>query len=334
MTIYVPQFDSSPLPLTLGSPLRVPSYAYTNWGIHGDEQDLMYASEEAYRVEWEHGSPKQMQYVTDAITRAGYFDFPQILRTSNAKAVSRVVKGIPGKFSITDVGAGLSTVDIFDELDENDKDRVYLVLLEPAEEKVENAASLLGQRGLKRDRDYKVIVARDLDMKDYLEPESQNVMSYVATLHHHAYLDIPLSLVYRTLKHDGFLTSADWHNSMWEHPAKVLYMLRKLGVNKRYLDEFTRAYPKSLEVVDFDNDELVRNANQQIMDFWVAWADVRRVAVRKNEFEERDDIWMLEGHRPVERYLECMERVGFHIKETSSLLPDSRLLMQVVAHKR
>lgn len=173
MKFYIPYFDQSNLSrylITLGSPIGVPSYAFRNWRITGNELRLRSMSEKRYESEWKAGSPRQMQYVSDAIKEAGYADFPNMIRNETAKKVSELMKNYIGRTSILDVGAGLSTVKIFDGLDENDKDRVHLTLLEPSEERVENAAKELDKRGLKRDKNYRVIVGKDLEIPEYLEP--------------------------------------------------------------------------------------------------------------------------------------------------------------------
>lgn len=337
MTVYIPHFDQSNISkylITLGSPIGVPSYAFPNWRITGDELRLRAMSEERYESEWKSGSPRQMQYVSDAINEAGYTDFPQMLRIKIAEKISQLMKKYEGKVNVLDVGAGLSTVAIFDGLDGNDKDRIHLTLLEPSEERVENAAKELNKRGLHHDKNYRVIVGKDLDIPLYLYPESQNIVTAVATIHHHAYLDRPFRVIYDSLTKDGNFITADWHNSMWEHPYRVYEFLREFDWpgKEHNLKKFEKAYLTDKEKSP-ELSIIEERTNEMIRDFWRGWIKVRRNAIEKGEFDSRDDIWLLEGHRPVERYLEEMKNTGFKIEEVHQILPDNRLLMMTVGNK-
>jgi SAM-dependent methyltransferase len=312
----------------------VPSYAFRNWGITGDELKLRSMSEERYESEWKTGSPRQMQYVSDAIKESGYANFPQMLRDETAKKVSELMPKYEGMVSILDVGAGLSTVKIFDGLDGNDKDRVYLILLEPSEERVENAAKELDKRGLKRDKNYRVIVGKDLEIPKYLGLESQNIVTAVATIHHHAYLDMPFRVIYDVLGKDGHFITADWHNSMWENPHRVYEFLQEFDWSGKDQDmkKFEEAYLIDTEKPQALND-MEERTNEMIKEFWRGWIRVRKCAIEKGEFEPRDDIWLLEGHRPYERYTEEMIRIGFRLDGVHQILSDNKLLMRLTGKK-
>jgi SAM-dependent methyltransferase len=337
MEVYIPNFDQSNLEkhlITLGSPIGVPSYAFRNWGITGDELKLRSMSEERYESEWKTGSPRQMQYVSDSIIRAGYGDFPQIVRNETGKRVSELMKDYDGRVNILDVGAGLSTVTIFDSLKEEDKNRIFLTLLEPSEERVENAAKKLTERGLQRNTDYKVEVGKDLNISSKLEPESQDIVTAVATIHHHAYLDKPFRIIYDVLNRNGHFITADWHNSMWEHPERVYKFLKEfdwLGKEKD-LKKFENAYMKGSDLAP-KLTGIDEYTNEMIRTFWKNWIQVRKENIEKGGFDSRDDIWMLEGHRPAERYVEDLVRAGFEIKGVYQILPDSRLLMRITSKK-
>jgi len=333
MDVYIPEFDESNLSehlITLGSPLRVPSYAFPSWRIAGNELKLRSESEESYDSEWKSGSPRQMQYVTDTTMRAGYGDFPQLLREETAKSVSEMVRKEKERVAILDIGAGVSTVVLFDGLNENDKNRVYLTLLEPSEEKVEDAARELNERGAS----YKVIVGKDLDIPYKIRPESQNIITAVASIHHHAYLDRPFRIIYDAIKRNGSFITADWHNSMWEHPERVYRFLQEFDWpgKEQDLKDFKNAYMKGIDPAP-KLTGIEEYTNDMIRTFWKNWIDVRKEAMEKGEFDSRDDIWMLEGHRPVEGYAEEMRRIGFEIEDIYQLLPDSRLLMRITAKK-
>lgn len=325
------EIDDSRMPLRLGSALRVPSYAYSNWGIHDHEADLRRLSEEAYSAEWADGSPRQMQYVSDAMQRAGYGDFPQVLRKANASAVSRLIKKFPGNVVIADVGAGESTVTIFDNLEDEDRNRVHLTLIEPSLKRIKAAAAKLKMRGF---NDFDLMVGSDLEALQQL-PVRPQIISYVATLHHHAYLDRPAETLYRALPAGGFLTIADWHNPMWEHPNRVYKFLQSLQweTKEKDLEAFAEAFPKACGNAPNINDPYQRKAMRLIQDFWRGWVAIRREAVERGELDQRDEIFMLEGHRPFYVQQDEIADAGFKLIHEQKLLKDSELLMLGVYQK-
>ena len=63
------------------------------------------------------------------------------------------------------------------------------------------------------------------------------------------------------------------------------------------------------------------------MQFWKGYADVKSRAQQAGEFEPCDDILMLEGHRPIRRYVSEFGRNGLnrHTKQVSELRQDGIL---------
>ncbi len=347
------RIDDSGMPLRLGSALRVPSYAYSNWGI--PEGKYRKESDELYSVEWEGGSPRQMQYVIDAITRTGLGNYSQILRDANARIVSAAVEMMlsgsresRGRIYILEPGFGVSTVNAVDEMLERgtDLDRVYITGVEPSQKRCDASAAELEKRGLKKGKNFQTVADIDNRILEYVGPESQDIICSVAQIHHHAYLDTPLAVIHAALKPGGIFTSSDWHNSMWEHPNRVYRFLQELEweTKERDLEEFARAYPKALEEAFEPNPE-DGMSNEHIRRFWKGWIEVRREAIEREEFDPDDEILMLEGHRPVERYEEEMGKAGLvteyagfvrELYEEAGLernphqhLEDSRILMTV-----
>ncbi len=355
------RIDDSRMPLRLGSALRVPSYAYPNWGIPLGAYRI--ESDTTYTSEWREGSPRQMQYVIDAVLEAGFGNNSQILRDSCARVVAQEVRtlsenpAIRGRINCMDIGAGVSTINIFDAIDDNYKGRVFFTLVEPSEKRAEDAASKLSEKGLNRGKDYKVIVAPDQHLLALVKPESQDIVSYVATLHHHSYIDTPVKTVYVTMKKGRrMLVVSDWHNPEWEHPNRVYKALKEdfdaeefnWETKEQDLKAFAEAYPKALEKAP-ELSPLDHASYMQIRKFWQGYARVRKKAIKAGEFDENDDILMLEAHIPVERQNDILRKAGFTLyprfhedsnrKDTvkdnpEQLLVDSRLLMTTVAYKQ
>jgi len=337
------EIDSSEMPVCLGSALRVPSYAYPVWGVSGSEEE----SDRQYEIEWKGGSPRQMQYVVEAITESGLGNYSQMLRDANAELVSKAVQQSKDKVNYLELGAGVSTLTVYSKLmdDKIDLEKLFSTLVEPSNERIESAAAELEKKGLKLGKNFRIYAARDIDIPQFVEPNSQDIASYVAALHHHSYLDAPLRHVYKSIKKNGLLIVADWHNAMWEHPNRVYEFLRdefEWPTKEHDLEAFVRAYPKALEKAP-DLSELDAASNRHIKRFWKGWANVRKREKDSGAFGPEDDIFMLEAHRPVERQNEAIERVGYGldtpaIRELQNpnprmLVPDSGILYATIGQK-
>ena len=319
--------DDSRMPVRLGSALRVPSPAYRQWGIEKDAYRP--DSERQYETEWAGGSPKQMEYVVRAITETGLGNFSQMLRDANANVVSGLIRGMKGRVNYLEPGAGVSTEHLVDRLlaDGVDMDRVHMTLIEPSEERLERTAENLGKKSLVRGKHFNAYPGKkDTDALAIVGPWTQDIVSHVAELHHHSYLDAPMHTLASTIKEGGYFCSSDWHNSMWMHPNRVYRFLQNMEweTKERDLAAYRRAYPRAVESAPTRNEDL--EANRMIMEFWKGWARVRAEAIGRNEFDPRDDIFMLEGHRPVGHYQSEAQRAGlFKIAPDHPLRRDGTL---------
>jgi len=344
------KFKNAPNVPKLGDERRVPSYAYKNWGLK--EGLWRTESEKAYETEWAAGSPRQMQYVIDAITKSGLGNFSQMLRDINAEAVAYFVSKAESVLNYLEPGAGTSTVNVYQALSKKniDLEKIYAVMLEPSRTRLETARAELEKIGLKEIKNFRVINDIDTSILGYIEPNSQHIISCVAQIHHHSYLDTPLKVLYDSLGKNGVIMISDWHNSMWEHPARVYQALKEdydWPTKEEDLKAFVEAYPTALEFPSqLDGADL--ESNNMIREFWKSYGMIRAKAILDGEFDEKEDLIMLEAHRPVEKQVEEMKRTGFSmdgekIKELKEalvisenpyqLLPNSRILMFAVGTK-
>jgi len=324
--------DSSNMPLVLGNALRVPDYAYPAWGIAGSEEWLRKESDKQYEIEWKGGSPRQMQYVVEAITESGLGNYSQMLRDANAELVSKIVNKSKKRVNYLELGAGISTVTVYQKLISNniDVEKVFGTLIEPSESRIEDTAKKLEGLGLKQKKNFKIIVARDLDIPMNVDINSQDIASYVAVLHHHAYLDTPLKAVYDSLKPNGYLIIADWHNTMWEHPSRIYEFLNEEFIwnnKERDLDNFVEMFPNALNETP-EQDPLYENANINIKKFWKSYANIRKKEIEKGNFKAEDDIWMLEAHRPVEKQNQVLRSLGYELDGGDLQNPNPRRLVE------
>jgi SAM-dependent methyltransferase len=331
------EIDSSRMPVKLGSALRVPSYAYPAWGITGDEKWLREESDRQYEIEWKDGTEKQMQNVVAAITKSGLGDYSQKLRDSNASLVAEAVKKAEREVNYLELGAGVSTINVYNKLKSEGLDLQKLkgTLVEPSKERIETAAAKLEGLGLKLGRDFKIYAARDVDIPKFVEPNSQDIASYVAVVHHHADLDTPLRCVYNALAPGGKIIIADWHNAMWEHPNRVFELL-KSGFDwptkdddlKAFVSKYTRALEHAPELSPLD-----AASNAHIGRFWQCYGKVEAEQKANGTFNPNDRLVMLEAHRPVERQNEVLQHVGYKKITSERLVPDAGILYVTQAWK-
>jgi SAM-dependent methyltransferase len=344
------EIDSSRMPVVLGSALRVPSYAYANWGIPaGSNRE---ESDKQYEIEWKGGSPNQMKYVIEAITATGLGNYSQMLRDENARLVAKIVRDSKEQLNYLEAGAGASTFSVYKKLKDDglDLDKLYGTLIEPSQKRLDTMihgdekTPGLESLDLKEGKNFQAYAMRDIDVAGFVADNSQNIVSCVAQIHHHAYLDTPFRCLYNTLKPNGIIIITDWHNSMWEHPNRVYEFLKnefEWSTKDADLDAFVRAYPKALEQAP-TLSELGEGANRHIKKFWKGWEAVRKREIERGNFKPEDDIFMLEAHRPVEQQVGAMVDTGFvlptHvldwlIENPKQLVPDAGILYVTVGQK-
>ncbi len=304
------------LPVVFLSEFRVPDYAYPNWELKlGEGREL---SDLLYETEWKGGSERQMQYVVEATQRAGLQNFPQMLRDANADLVARVMELNPGKkLNYLEIGAGVSTVNAYKWIIDIgiDAERLYGTLVEPSEKRTAAMKGQLESFGLKEGKNFRILNIRDLDVPNHVEPNSQDIISAVATLHHHAYLDAPINCLYFVQKQGGVISIADWHCSLWDHPNRVYKMLVEMGAQEEDLSAFAKKFPKSLiEAPQESEGEKIANNTMKV--FWNnGWKNVKYEKIAEGIFLPSDEIFIPEAHRPVRKLVYEMEKAGYVIND-------------------
>lgn len=291
-----------------------------------------YPEQSSLMTEEEH------EAIAEASRRAGLFDADILSNRENAKAIKKIVKLFRGQVYLLDVGAGCgdTSVEIFKALNNEDRARVFFTLLDPVEDLLTTASRRLSKLGLSPKKNYDIVRGYDLDIPNLIAGESQNVVTAVAAIHHHASIDEPLNNIYNVLTAKGFLVIADWHHTMWEHPNRVYKLLKRMDwpTKEEDLKNFVKTYPMAEEEISDPVDLKDRKANEQVSRFWIEYSKMEH---RTKRFA------MLEGHRPASRYIEDMGKVGFAtntdnirsiIRENPyQILPDSSLLCLSVGEK-
>lgn len=322
---YTPH-DEGLMPLFMGSPYRVPDYAYAAWGLHPTDEKTVV---DLYQAEWALGNAGQLDLVSKASVEAELGDYPDLLRRSAAQEVARVLSA--KKFSepirILDIGAGpgLSTLAIYEALPERLRSTTEFILIDPSSESKAVAEKVLKESNVR----YRYMLGTDVDTLPTLSDGSFDVIVGVASVHHHS--RIPFELYQRVLKPGGSAVFADWHSSIWEHPYRVKQFLGQFDweMKDTGISHWTSVYSQSATLPERLQNPGDLKANDQITEFWKAYVRL----TKENGDVGTNAIWPLEGHRPVERYVADMKKVGFDVEEPRQLLPDSRLLMITIGQK-
>lgn len=304
--IHIPEHDESMFPVTLGSPLRVPMYAWSRWGIEGDYNRLNDYAEAEYAREWRESKGKQHNLVETAANNAGIGECNPILRKSCADAVAKIVDMYRGGVSLIDIGGGdgRSAAVIWDVLADEQRSRIKKIAVNDcSDDGLEVAMETLRKKGAP----VEIIRGSDIEIPMNNHAGKYDIVTGVASIHHHA--RIPFDVYHALLRRGGFAVFADWHNSIWEDPYRVCQLLEKFPEDawpkgkeeglKHFIDVYT---PQS----DAVRNEAVKNrqqeeqANDDISRFWL-------------QATKDWPIWPLEGHRPVDYYADGMKYVGFNI---------------------
>lgn len=333
--------DEAFMPITMGPAVRMPYYAHDAWGVETpDERTVV----DLYGAEWAGGTKEQLGYVSKAAVEAGFGDYPKLLCQEAAKVAAKLLENYPlgETLRIFDIGSGpgQSAKAVIDALPEHVRSKVELILLDPSEKALQSAQELLKTSGA---ISVQAIHGTDLDIEENVDKESVDILTGVASIHHHA--EIPFDLYHSIMKPGGYAIFADWHNSIWEHPYRVREFLEQFDWDKKQegLKHFEAVYPNAAIPIPDPENPQDRQANEGITRFWRGWHQITT-----QEDVGRNAIWFAEGHRPVERYVEGMQQAGFTTdsadiqnlinsgviqKNPHQLLPDSTLLMVTIGQK-
>lgn len=335
--------DEKVMPMPMGSPARTPEYARSAWGLplSIDEKEVV----EMYSHEWKGGNEGQLALVSEAAKKAGFGDNPDLLRQKTAEVVRVVVEecfSAKDELLILDIGAGpgRSAFTVWQKLPTAFQSKTRFLLLDPSRDSLEAAKKVMEENQVK----YELICDPDIYADRHIREGSVDILLGVASIHHHS--AIPFPLYHRLLKPGGFAVFGDWHNSIWENPFRVYQFLQAFDWPEKELGlkNWRESYPNI--AVSEPDEPADRQANEDITSFWLGYHQILRESGTGRLGP--NSIWPLEGHRPVERYVEEMRKVGFALESPGigkilergvlasnphQVLPDSRLLMVTVGEK-
>ncbi|MBI2338064.1 methyltransferase domain-containing protein [Candidatus Daviesbacteria bacterium] len=337
-----PEFhNESLMPIIMGSPYRVPDYAYPLYGLgrYIDETKAL----QAYKEEWASGTKAQNDLVTQVTIEAGFGDYNGMLQQAAARVAVAAIEILSLESPVVlDVGAGAgaSGIAVARLLPKHIKRNTTMLLNDLAGDKLQVAGQLMEEAEV----EYQKLVGSDIEVLRNLEPSSVDILTGVASVHHHA--RVPFEEYARVLKKGGFAIFADWHHDLWENPARVLEeFLKRFDWPKKEegLANWVATYPQALNNPDNGLQPTIQDltAREQITRFWLT---EQNTAARANLGPNA--IWPLEGHRPVRRYVEGCRQAGLYTDTAAirllirhetipqnpfQLLRDSSLLQVVIA---
>jgi SAM-dependent methyltransferase len=332
-----PPFDDTGMPVRLGSPLRTPCYAWPNWGIsYQDETEretLVEASEQCYRSEWDQTSQTGHEEIAAAAKEAGLGDANARLNAAIGQTINSLVGSSEERsLRILDLGAGAGATSLA-VLEALKKLPCVgdLTLVDPAAKALEHAGQALTAFQSSQPFEFRLVRETDRSFLSSAAPSSFNLIVSGAAIHHHSDIRPILALCVRSLEPGGTIVIGDWHNSMWERPRRVLKLLECMEWPNKTdaIRRFQQAFATTDEVPSTTLEE--NRANAQIMAFWTAYGRLHRSST--------DPFLILEGHRPVQRYVEDLLATGFDVPQHAAgsqpnprfLLSDSGLLAVTVA---
>lgn len=298
---------------------------------------MIETSEQCYRSEWDPTSEAGHEEIAAAAKEAGLGDANARLNAAIGQAVGSLVETW-GKHAlrILDLGAGAggTSLAVLEALRERSC-AVDLTLADPAAKALDRAGQSLDGFQFPQPLGFRLVQETDRSFLSHVAQFSFNLVVSGAALHHHSDIRPILALCIRCLEPGGAIVIGDWHNSMWEHPRRVLHLMERMDwpnkadALRRFRQTFTMANEQTAPPTAPEEDR----ANAQITAFWIAYSRLHQ--------PNTAPFLILEGHRPVQRYMEDLLEAGFEMPQHAAgnqpcprfLLPDSGLLAVTIASK-
>jgi SAM-dependent methyltransferase len=334
-------------PVPSGSVLRVHAYSYPAWGIllTVDNQLFLYTrSNSDYSVEWKDTDEASNVLVAQGGINAGLSDVNAIMNSFVGQYAAEVAIAAIKENSIftsIDVGSGtgpstLAMLESFYEIGGALNPDCNLVLIEPSEKRQEVARDAITNlvqdaQGKDFQTSLTMIPETDVDALSEMRAECADLVIQNASIHHNAF-NRHLLEINRVLKPGAPFISGDWHNSMWETPARtywLLYLLQdpqndkiqsevlesivscpifRIRHERPELREFRKYFSLDEATLKsaFNNlSQSEKQANAGIIKFWL---EVGKLFLGKGK---RSPIFFLESHERVTKRVEALTNARF-----------------------
>jgi hypothetical protein len=311
------------LAMTPGSIFRIAGQYLPNWGIgvnkSKNENWIEERSRNAYYEEWESGTGDANVAIEKAIEKAGLEYGNKDMNDVLADTVVRILHDMSGliqdrtrEFAIIDIGAGTgdTTVAILDAMQSSSvtealASKCHFYVLEPSFKRLEEVFERLEEHPLKP---RKTLISSNLE--EYLRTvrrESFNMVVSNAVFHHMGFLT-HLRLLRESLANNGIMVIGDWHTTLWQHPAYLAPILRKLGasdIDVRRFENFFNVRRGDVELVESRLTPMQLEANYQMLAYVTALADELKNVGAKSQLR------FFEAHESLEDRLGKLKSAGF-----------------------
>lgn len=334
-------------PFIFGSALRVPSIAYGNWNIHGNDRALYPLSLTTYQDEFAGTSPAWMESVEEVAKRGGIGDRPNMLRKAVGEKVAELTQDKlrrQDRVAVLDVGCGsggslAAYLGALREINRFYPERVDVTCVDLSRQNLWKTADLMQEMGFELGTSLFLAHSRDIDMATQVPPFSQDIVMNVAGIHANSYLGPSFSEIASVLADGGYFVSGDWHHGRWLHPSWTYRLLEEMNdqqyewTNKgAVLDEFRTMFPRATENVDLSwSTDADFVAIDEIARYWRdGWAPVRLEKIREGKLLPTDEQIVAEGHRPHGEYIKEGQMHGMSLVDERQVVPGTNLNMLLV----
>jgi SAM-dependent methyltransferase len=224
-------------PVRLGSILRTHAYSYPNWGITITPENiewLVTESKKAFSVEWAETDGSMNHMIAEASEKAGLADtnllMNSVIGTYCHQHLSELFADGDAP-TVVDVGAGaggtaLALVKALKDLPPLEVPVIKLVLLEPSKKRLQGAESAIRTEMSESWLENSLLVYTEEGSAERLEAfdaESADVIISNAAIHHESF-NFHLPHLLRILRPGMPIISGDWHESNYEHPARIYWI--------------------------------------------------------------------------------------------------------------
>jgi hypothetical protein len=323
---------TSGLLIVPGSPLRISSTAFQNWGIalnSANKETLSGMSEESYLGQTLMGEdrpdmeklirPKLREWVEPRMARYMGDIVKEALKSTGKGDMEISICEIPGRDAPVSSAAAMGIM--FDSDTELMMRRIKFHLVDLSGDNLEAAKSNLGMAGATCE------THQDLD-RFFLQGIPEGSLDMIISLSHFHRKAFPdyYALIRRALKDDGILISGDRHSAVWDHPVNAYRLLQRIGAEDKTLMSLRKLFGFVEPVVGDPAVKLTSEECNAINSHFQYWEDIA-AAVRQSNGGRKPRIRFLDASDTSEARRQKLEREGFTTDpaEIRKAFPRSRL---------
>jgi len=299
-----------------GSPLRISSTAYHNWGIgitSANKEVLSGMSEESYLGPTLMGEdrpdmeklirPKMREWVEPRMARYMGEVVKEAMKSIGVAGGEISICEIPGRDAPVSSAAAMDIM--FDSVTEGMMPRTVFHLVDLSIDNLEAAKSNLTMAGAS------CMTHRELD-RFFLQGVPEGSLDMVISLshfHRKSFSDF-YALIRRVLKDDGILVVGDRHSAVWDHPANAYRLLQRIGAEDQTLGAFRKHFGLCEPVVGDPGVRLLPEECNAINSHFQYWEDVA-AAVRQSNGGRKPRLRFLDASDTSAARIQKLESEGF-----------------------